>query len=866
MELYIKKIVVVDGGINKETNENGFIVDDKSWDINQWKDKYFVRIVGGTGAGAIGIIKSNNENTLFTNLSFLRTDSVYEIFAVQYVRVELFKDETISITSTIQNYADIGKLFTDYSQSFTIPASTTNNSTFVHWYESSVDNGYDARIRYDAIIKLNGITFREGNLQLEKANKKNGYIESYSITFYGNLTQLKDRFGEDKMNSLDYSSISHMVSDLAVYDRVINTAYTDVFYPLIGNNRRFEYLTGTSSDTTTNAGAIKWDDLFPAVSIPKLFLFIQNKYGITFTGNFLNYGQFSKLYMYMKNMELPRAYNNAQQFDCFRTYTRGWSPNTYFPECNTSTNIITTAWENDLWTSVQNSAFNRRLRIGFDVKPASAFLTVNYKITVYRDGIIYKTFDNLIGNQQVEFYDDTRANDPDDHQYYVTVSSQGSLSYKGVLYYIRDGNLGDKYSETYNYASSGTPTGQLIQAYLNVANYVPDIKVSDFFMGIVKMFNLIITPIDATTFNLQPLELYYQGGQVKDITEYIYSDELDIERPKIYKSLEFKYEKSENILNNAYRSMFNIEYGDLIYNDASISETSKYEVKLPFEDVMWERTSGSNFITATLWNKDLKTYTPKPILMYRNDLTPVSELPITPIKMTTETVGTYRNIPIYLRFQNDIPLGGTDLGYVHTINWGAEVSPYYLTVAPNGLYKRHYEQYIANLYNKKSRVIKVKGKLPFKLLGNGSATNPNELVNLKLNDRIVIRDKRYVINSFTTELSTGETSFELITDFRVLGTNSVGYRFANIDWLNVDNTEQEIQIDLYKGMFETIVVNNNYVGFVNWAENIKNEDLSVVIYIAQNTTGVDRMQNFEVDFVDFKGDRTLFEIPVKQTL
>jgi len=110
-------------------------------------------------------------------------------------RVEMFQDEKVSVTSTIQNYSDIGKLFTDYSQSFTIPASPTNNAIFSHWYDNAVDNGYDARIRYNAYIEIETIPFREGNVQLEKANKKNGYIESYTLTFYGNLTQLKDKFG-----------------------------------------------------------------------------------------------------------------------------------------------------------------------------------------------------------------------------------------------------------------------------------------------------------------------------------------------------------------------------------------------------------------------------------------------------------------------------------------------------------------------------------------------------------------------------------------------------------------------------------------------------------------------------------------------
>ena len=37
-------------------------------------------------------------------------------------RLELFKDETISITQSIQNIKDISRIFTEFSQSFTIPA------------------------------------------------------------------------------------------------------------------------------------------------------------------------------------------------------------------------------------------------------------------------------------------------------------------------------------------------------------------------------------------------------------------------------------------------------------------------------------------------------------------------------------------------------------------------------------------------------------------------------------------------------------------------------------------------------------------------------------------------------------------------
>ena len=36
---------------------------------------------------------------------------------------------------------------------------------------------------------------------------------------------------------------------------------------------------------------------------------------------------------------------------------------------------------------------------------------------------------------------------------------------------------------------------------------------------------------------------------------------------------------------------------------------------------------------------------------------------------------------------------------------------------------------------------------------------------LKLNDRLIIGNKRYIINDFKTKLTTGETTFNLLNDF-----------------------------------------------------------------------------------------------------
>lgn len=42
---------------------------------------------------------------------------------IQNNKIDLFKDESVSITQTIQNVRDIAKIFTEFTKTFTLPAS-----------------------------------------------------------------------------------------------------------------------------------------------------------------------------------------------------------------------------------------------------------------------------------------------------------------------------------------------------------------------------------------------------------------------------------------------------------------------------------------------------------------------------------------------------------------------------------------------------------------------------------------------------------------------------------------------------------------------------------------------------------------------
>ena len=109
-------------------------------------------------------------------------------------KVDLFQDESVSLTNTIQNIKDISKVFTSFSQSFVVPASKVNNQLFRHYYNYNVDDGFDGRLKVSATIELNYLTFQKGKIKLEGTQLKKNEIYGYKITFYGNTVEHLNSF------------------------------------------------------------------------------------------------------------------------------------------------------------------------------------------------------------------------------------------------------------------------------------------------------------------------------------------------------------------------------------------------------------------------------------------------------------------------------------------------------------------------------------------------------------------------------------------------------------------------------------------------------------------------------------------------
>jgi len=657
-----------------------------------------------------------------------------------YNRLELFDDEKINVTLTVQNLQDISKTFTDFSQSFTVPASVNNNQIFEHFYQNDIDGTIDPNLRRKAFIELDFMPFRKGLISLEKANIKNGKVDNYSISFYGQLVNLKDIFGEDKLNQLDLSSLQFVFNGTNVYNRITDLATDfDVRYPLIAHDRLWTYNDSGSEDITQNAHAIAYNELFPAVKVARLFEAIESRYGLDFQGSFFSDDRFTELFLLAKNATTYSFLTELNDID-FRSEAAaitGLNPYDPGEYVNLANNSITFRELNDA------NLHTIQMQVATISGPGT------YYIESYCNGIYEQTFENTGTGYplKIQIANFTGA----DRVYTFKIKANAPMTMTVVFTYSIRTTIDDPITgiPTTNTNTSVIQCNSVVlSGNVDITNTLPDMKVADFFSGILKQFNMTCVGIDQNTFEILPLDIWYNNGITYDITNYVDIESVDVARMPIYKKIAFNYEQSESFVNRNYFAISNSEYGNTENNFSY--DGGEFVVQAPFENLQFARAEDNDTpvhyaILGYNLDKNYQAYIPKPTLLY---LYGTSGTLTHPIKFYNGT--THVNISSYALFGQDLTVNTVK----YSLNWGADNSVIHGETIQDGLFATYYFNYLSNLYNLKQRLVSVKAQLPVSLV-----------TYLKLNDRLIIRDKRYIINDLKLELTTGEAQISMYSDF-----------------------------------------------------------------------------------------------------
>ena len=674
---------------------------------------------------------------------------------LEYNRVDLFDDEKISVTSSIQNINDISKTYTDFSQTFTVPASKQNNKIFRHWYDNSNDAPFSTLVKSNAYIEIDTIPFRKGKIQLESANVKDGQPQDYSITFIGALGSLKDKFNGLYLKDLTDTTYDFAYTATVVKDKVVTTTTSsDIMFPLISSSRYWTY--GSGDNINSSSTPIRFNELFPAIKLSAVLNMISNDSNIlnlNFNGSFLSDARFTNAYLWLKNADIFETITKEDLITFQNT-----SAITYSGGATTGYNAFKippllnhTVYRN----SINEPTFPRKsyfLTLTISPTVAGIPYTINTYFLSAGSTVEYllssETKTSIVGNQTFIQQSPSTFNKDCGYRYKIVSDSNITFNASILLTSKLESNNTDFYSyQTISKSSNQTLTASTV---IPIKKYMPEIKVEDFFSGLLKMFNLTCYSSDGINYTVEQLESYYTSGTIRDITKYIKSDSVNLNRVKTYKKINFEYEKSESLVNVGFMSANGIEYGSLFYN--TNNDGDEYNIKLPFEDLNFNNLQDKLQVGYCL-KTDLQKYTPKPVILYDYNPSALTTLTGTTFYFSNSTSGSGTGYTSYKAFGQEY-YDGTD---TYGLNFNQQQSTLTNESISNSLYNEYYENYLANIFDSKARLIKVIGILPTSLL-----------TTLKLNDRLVIRDKRYLINTFTTDLTTGLVQFELLTDNRIL--------------------------------------------------------------------------------------------------
>jgi len=682
---------------------------------------------------------------------------------VDGTRLDLFKDENISITDTIQEIKDPGTIFTAFSQTFTVPSSKTNNKVFKHYYNSRVSVGtgvgFDARYSVDAIIKINGADYKTGTLKLNSVALKKNKAYSYTVNFVGDGAFLRDAILEDDLSVLPLTDYNHdyilgevkdgMEEGLGLtaggvmdkYDDGATVSTRSIIYPFISHTKRYVYNSTSTYKTynpavTAGTEGVEHTQLKPSLKCSHIIEAIESLYldGSTFTTDFFGDTEFLDLYLWM---------NRTKGFIEGVTDNTSWF---YMPDIGFTSGTDTLTQVSSVYQAYTYAIgfVDIDFVLDFNVTPTGGGL---YDIVIYNE------------NNSVVLFQQTGQTGAQTFQ--VTISTSVATYTKPSVRIISAGSITaldvtiDAEKTVVGGAAPGTTSGlytwpQVVpNTEINIPSVIPKMKVMDFLKGIFKMFNLTHYKKADGNIYVDTLDNFYALGTEIDITSMIDVSGHTSDAPVPFDYIGFKYTEPKTFLAKNRFEILNDVFGDEEYSLGTLFGGSKYEIKPGFSHILMERlldlndSSNSRILNGWAVDEDENAIADAPLLLYHRGDDDISDESDVIEFSDGTTISTYQS----MGNTNSLTTGGD------TLNFGAEIDEYVLDVNENSLYANYYENYVSEVYGSTARLVKYTAYL-----------TPSFILNYNMYDKLIVNGVKHKINSITIDLLDGKADLELITE------------------------------------------------------------------------------------------------------
>lgn len=694
-----------------------------------------------------------------------------------FEKVDLYDDESIVLNYKLKDISDISKVFSTFTQTFSIPSSDNNNRILGFYFNTSMPS-FTKKRYISAKIYINSLLFKTGKVIIESGKVEYYKLNSYSLKFFTIGSTLKAMIGDDTINEMAFPVYNFSWTTTNFYFN-INTTNADAFVPLISTKRVWEYNSGTNNikyinSTTTSPKPIEFTELRPALRYNKVFENIFLHYGLNVSSLLFDEDKFKKLFVHLTNENIPMDKQVLDIQNNVGGYVDIGTPTTH--DWNMTVNTT-----DNTFNIIPNSLSTTQVGIfSYSINPTSIVDSNNSDITTTVDFVDMRptspTYGSVIISQEkaiaingtikgsipINVLGDFNIQPTNPFIFKVEVKFN-----KPVKYFNFTGGLVISKLNNYYYSKSTSNNTSNLNSIINLFTVLPPIKVIDFLSSFFKMFNIRV----AETRNGDGLIFYTPEnfiGVDEDYTDYVLIDEATITPNKLYNKYLFSHSDSKYRSNIDYaKAVVNNpsshHYGELIYLNTDDYLNESYEVKTNYSIVPNIAIPNTSVYTQYGFNSDAGTadagygtiYKPnynELNLFYRlpNDsLRDTNGQPISfGYRDTTTGAETTRIVSAYT--QTCISDTDVESTYTNSLGFKDEVSSGGFVCKKN-LFSNYYAKTIEEINNNTFFLHTFEAYLP-----------DNKIYDFDLRNNIIIGNQKYRVEEANIDLITGKTKLKLL--------------------------------------------------------------------------------------------------------